>query len=147
VLVNISGIYSEENTIFRISHKVDKLIMEKLTALNLSPNEKTKIKNREYIGFLITTGRNCNKITVNEPFYPRKSKFVDIGIVLPYFNETNENNYVKYYLDNIEIGIINGFKKIDIEDDRIINVFQNIKTEVIGNENYKYVEEFTQRFE
>jgi hypothetical protein len=146
LLVNISGIYSEENVSFRISHKIDKLIMEKLTALNLSPNEEAKIKNRENIGFLISTGKNCDEIIVNEPFFPRKSKFVDIGIVLPYLNEKN-NNYVKNYLDNIEIGIMNGLKKIDIEDERIINVFQEIKAEVIGNENYKYIEEFIPKFE
>jgi hypothetical protein len=146
LLVNISRLFSEENVGFKISHKIDKLIMEKLTTLNLSPDKKRKIKNKEYIGFLITTGKNCTEIIVNEPFYPRKSKFVDIGIVLPYLNETNQNNYIKYYLDNIESGIINGLKKIDIEDERIKNVFQDIKTEVIGNENYKYIEGYIPKF-
>jgi hypothetical protein len=138
--IGFTAIYPEVNIEFKISWKVFKLIMEKINALNLISNNKSKLKNREYIGFMISTKENCNDIITYKPKYYKNSKFINIDMDLPYLKETDENNYVKQFLDNLENGIIKGLKELEIEDKRIEKIFENIVNEVIGNENYKYTE-------
>jgi hypothetical protein len=56
------------------------------------------------------------------------------------FIQYNENNYVEIFLDNLEIAIIKGLNKLFIENDKIKNIFEEVKNEVIGNSNYEYIE-------
>ena len=140
MLFGFSELYAEVGIKLKISYKVYKLIMEKLNILNLTSNNKEKMEDREYIGFMITTKENSKDIIVYKPKYYKNSRFINMDMELPYLKETDENNYLKHFLDNIENGIIIGLNKLEIEDERIKNVFENIRNEVIGNENYKYSE-------
>jgi hypothetical protein len=141
MLINISALYAEVNINFKISHKVLKLIMEKLNGLNLSSNNKKKTRDREYIGFIISTKENCNEHVIYKPKYYRNSKFITIDMYLPYLNESDEKTYVKHFLENIEYAIINGLKQLEIEDERIKYEFEKIKEEVIGMKIINIVEE------
>jgi hypothetical protein len=114
--------------------------MEKLNTLNLISKDKSKIKDREYIGFIISTKEDSKDIIVYKPKYYKNSKFINIDMDLPYLNISDENNYVKYFLEYIEKGIIIGLNKLEIEDERIKHIFEDIRNEVVGNKNYKYIE-------
>jgi hypothetical protein len=146
MLINISKIFLEENINFKISYKVDKLIMEKLSELNLEPINKSITKKRDYIGFLISTTKNANEIIINDPQFRKRSKFIDISITLP-FLEYNKEDYLNKYLNNLEKAIIIGLSKLEIKDERIENIFNKIEEEIINNENYKYIEPFKQKID
>jgi hypothetical protein len=142
LLISFSAIYTEVGISFKISHKILNLIREKLDLLNLETNDKkiqNKLKNRQYIGFLISTRISYKEINILEPNFLRKSKFVEIILNLP-FIQYNENNYVEIFLDNLEIAIIKGLNKLCIENNNIKEIFTEVKREVIGNDNYKYIE-------
>jgi hypothetical protein len=139
MLINISGIYLEVGIKFKVSWKVDKLIMGKLSELDLQSTDKSKLKNREYIGFLITTTKDSHDIIINGPRFRRRSKFIDFSVTLPFLEYFTED-YLNKYLNSLEEALIMGFNKLEIKDKRINDVFKMVKEEITGNENYKYIE-------
>jgi hypothetical protein len=143
MLINFSGVFTEVNTKFKISFKVHKLLMKLLTDLDLQAKLPMSKTNRDAIGFIESTSRNCVEIKVSEPQYPRKSRFVDISIMLPFLEIDNEDQLLFKYLENLEIACLIGFKKLGIIDERISNVFSLVKKEVIGNKEYEYNETLT----
>jgi len=142
MIVNFSSVYNEKGVSFKISHKVFKLLMNDLTNLKLKAVLPDNISKRDAIGFLITTDRNTSEIIVSNPVFPRKSRFVEIRLALPFLDIQDKNDYMAVFLDNLKNACLLGFQKIGIVDSRIETVFSNTKEIVVNNDQYDYKEPF-----
>ena len=142
MIVNFSSVYNEKGVSFKISHKVFKLLMNDLTNLKLKAVLPDNISKRDAIGFLITTDRNASEIIVSNPVFPRKSRFVEIRLALPFLDIQDKNDYMAVFLDNLKNACLLGFQKIGIVDSRIETVFSNTKEIVVNNDQYDYKEPF-----
>ena len=130
VSVNISCIYLEEGISFKVSYKVYKLVMDRLNENNLSlvlPQEHT---HRDVIGLIITTATGINTIEVSAPKYPKKSRFIDVSIKLPFINIIN-NDSLLLFVNNLKEAITQSFNKLEVSTQSpISNIFELIKEEL-----------------
>ena len=131
VFVNISCIYLEKEIFFKISHKVYKLVMDKLNENNLSLVLSKEQSHRDVIGFIITTSTEINTIAVGVPKYPKNSRFIDVNIKLPLINII-DNDSLLLFVNNLKEAITFSFDKLKIGTNQSIsNIFESIKEELL----------------
>jgi len=139
MIINISSIFSEPEINFKVSWKVYKLLMQRLTALNVQV-ELPKNSKRDCIGFMLSTRKDNTEIKVWEPKLHRGSRFIHFDVMLPYLEITDENEYLSIHLDHLKEACKTGFSQLGVtEYDLIDSEFANVKKEVMGNSEYRYV--------
>ena len=141
MIINFSLIFPEPGIVFKVSWKVYKLLMQRLTALNIQVELHGNSK-RDCIGFMISTRKENTEIKVWEPKLYRKSRFIHFDVMLPYLEITDENEYLSIHLDQLKEACKTGFSQLGVtEYDLIESEFANVKKEVIGNTEYRYVKD------
>jgi hypothetical protein len=116
--------------------------MDNLTNLKLQAILPKNKLNRDGIGFLISTCHNSSEIKVLEPIFPKRSRFVDIQVELPFLEIKDRKEYLSVFLSNLEKACLLGFRKLGIEDTRIEKIFSIAKEEVLNSNLYDYKEPF-----
>ena len=100
IFINISCIYLEKGISFKISHKVYKLVMDKLNENNLSLILPEEQSHKDVIGFIITTSTEIITVAIGVPKYPKNSRFIDVSIKLPLVNIV-DNDSLLCFVNNL----------------------------------------------
>ena len=131
IFVNISCVYVEKGITFKISHKVYKLIMDKLNENILSLVLSKEQSHRDVIGFIITTSTEISTIAVGVPKYPKNSRFIDVNIKLPLIN-IEDNDSLWLFVNNLKEAVTLSFDELKVETNQSIsNIFELIKKELL----------------
>lgn len=137
-----SSIFSEVNSYFSISHKVDLKIREELNEnivsyLKLTPKEKEM----DFINLITCTKKSVLAVKIEGPDFNRKEKIINWGLWLPYEKiveySDQRKQYIKYYFDALVIL----FKRYGVEEEVLRQVQKDIEKEVIENNEYEYEKE------
>ena len=137
-----SSIFSEVNSYFSISHKVNLKIREELNQnivsyLKLTPKEKEM----DFINLITCTKKSILDVEVKGPDFNRKEKIINWGLWLPsekIFEYSDQRKpYIKFYFDALVIL----FERYEVEEELLRQVQKNIEKEVIENKEYEYEEE------
>jgi putative tryptophan--tRNA ligase len=131
IFVNISCVYVEKGITFKISHKVYKLIMDKLNENILSLVLSKEQSHRDVIGFIITTSTKISTIAVGVPKYPKNSRFIDVNIKLPLIN-IEDNDSLWLFVNNLKEAVTLSFDELKVETNQSISdIFELIKEELL----------------
>ena len=131
IFINISCIYLEKGISFKISHKVYKLVMDKLNENNLSLILPEEQSHKDVIGFIITTSTEIITVAISVPKYPKNSRFIDVSIKLPLVNIV-DNDSLLLFVNNLKEAITLSFDKLKVVTNRSIsNIFELIKEELL----------------
>lgn len=135
------SIFSEVNSYFSISHKVDLKIRGALnenilSELKLSPKEKEM----EFINLIICTKKAILDVEVKGPEFNRREKIINWGLWLPYQkivrHADQRKPYIKFYFD----ALVLLFERYGVEENVLRHVQKEIENEVIENKEYAYEE-------
>lgn len=133
--------FSEINCRFSISHKVN---LEIRNALNEQIKSELKPPPKderfEYINLVVTTSSNTHAVEVKGPELDRKEKVITWNLWLPYeritSSTTQEAPYIQFYFDALVILL----ERYGIAEERLRAIQEKIEQKVIGNSEYKYVD-------
>ncbi|RZT15536.1 hypothetical protein [Fictibacillus sp. BK138] len=135
-------LFSEVNTSFSISYKVDLKIREYLNEY-ICPYLKfpAKEQNMDYMYLSVSTKKDVKEVEVKGPDISRKDKEVVWALWLPYHKISNESDqrerYIKFYFE----ALVMLFERYNIDEELIRQVQTKIEKEVIGNKEYEFEEE------
>lgn len=125
MIINISCVYNEPDTSFNISYKLYEDLMIVLTNLNLTATLPQNKKDRDAIGFIVSSDRNITVPIISNPIYPRKSRFVECFIRIPYVICTDYKT-IEIFIGLLKTAIMGSFEKLKIDSSKINTVFDSI---------------------
>lgn len=129
VIINISCVYNEANISFNISYKLYEELTIGLTNLNLMATLPKNKKDRDAIGFIISSDKNITNPIISNPIYPRKSRFVEFFIKIPYI-VCDDYETVKIFIKNLKTAFIESFEKLKINSSELDTVFYSVLKKV-----------------
>jgi hypothetical protein len=135
--ISAGSIYAEVDCSFEISHKVYKLICEKL-------NEKIKadgIFKSKYEGyqldFITSTRSDLKELLIMGPTISKRYKVVEYVLYVPYYPVIDSVNYLKTFLDYYEEGVQEVLKIVKIDPSPVAEIFELIRKQVVSNPDYE----------
>ena len=136
------SLFSEVNSYFSISHKVDLKIREELNdTISSDLQLNTKEKDMDFINLLVSTNKATLNVLVKGPEINRKDKIINWGLWLPYEAIVSSTNqvipYLQYYFDALII-LLGSY---GISEKRIREIQFHVESEIIGNSAYEYEED------
>ncbi|RCW41266.1 hypothetical protein [Paenibacillus prosopidis] len=137
-----SNIYSEVNSFFSVSHKVDLKIREKLNeSLKSDLQQALNDEAMPFFNLIVSTSKATINVEVKGPDYNQKEKIINWGLWLPYeaiVNHPKQNiPYISYYFD----ALVLVFNTYGFPEERMRKIQKSVESEVIGNSQYDFEEE------
>ncbi|ANE45479.1 hypothetical protein SY83_03135 [Paenibacillus swuensis] len=137
-----SSLFSEVNSFFSISHKVDLKIREELNdTISSDLQLNTKEKDMDFINLIVSTNKATLNVMVKGPEINRKDKFINWGLWLPYEAIVSSSNQVIPYLQFYFDALIILLGSYGIPEKRIREIQVRVESEIIGNSAYDYEED------
>lgn len=135
--IDSCSIYAEVGYSFEISHKIYKLIDEKLNQI-IKPDGIFKTKYQGYqLVFITSTRSDLKELLIMGPTISRRYKVVEYVLYIPYYPVINSENYLKTFLDYYEDGVKKVLEIVKIDSTPIASIFADIKGEVVDNPFYE----------
>lgn len=133
--------YSEQESYFSISHKVDLLIRQKLNYLIGGKLQISRSEKEKYLNLIVSTNKNTTCVDAKGPDVNNKEGFVNWGLWLPYYEIVNNTNQVESYLSYYFDAVVLVFNNYNVPEEDIRKVQRIVADEIVGNPNYNSEEE------
>jgi hypothetical protein len=137
-------IYLEVGIKFNISHKVNKLMMKYLTENVMEPFGLVKIDPDVFLNLQVTTKESYSKLSVFKP-YKVEDDFLTYQLRLPYHEINNSDRYLEEYIEYFFEGASEAFSHFEVPRDNVMDVKEKVKSEVLENNEYEYVETYVSK--
>ena len=134
-------VYLEVGYEFLISHKVDNLIINLLSEKIIIPYKLDAIDEEIFLNLQVSTDSKCSRIDVVKPDSVN-DEFLTWKMWLPYKQIVESGNYLDEYLNCFFDAATQVFTEYGVDVQDVLAVKEIIKTEVLDNSDYEYVEEY-----
>lgn len=137
----ISSFYYEVGITFKISHKVLKLIREKMNENYFSKDTIVQtLGNKKCIRLEISARELVNEVQVMGP--TNEETDISFFVLLPYKDIISSENQLETFIKSFFIAIGKILDKYNIERESLQTISEEVLTEVINNEKYVYTEAY-----
>ena len=129
---------------FHISHKVHKVMMRYLTEDIMKPYGLSELEPNVFLNLQQTTRESFSELSVS-----KRSEVVDDFLTwelrLPYKKINDSDSYLESYLEYFFLGAAEVFSSYGVSNDAVFAVKERVEKEVLGKEEYEYVETYTSK--
>ncbi|MWP50274.1 MULTISPECIES: hypothetical protein [unclassified Gilliamella] len=131
----IGAIFSQVGISFKVSHKVIKLIWSDLEE-RVPLSEEYEKKFRDYTLVFLYSAREQNDFLVKGPTISKRYKVIEYVIYMPFKEIQSDEEIYNVFLMCMEKGVREVFRKYNINQNELKDIFYNVRKKVIGNIEY-----------